>query len=155
MVLIAAIALSGCASSDDSAFNAAIRQNTPESYNTFLKNYPDSHYSDKARTLKDDATFAEIRRLNSRRAYEVYISQYPTGRHVTQAKALREQLVRNEQQRRCQHAKAAGNAYKGFVALLNGFLAAGRGDSVAGNAEWGWNAASKQSIPRAIDNACD
>lgn len=155
ITIIAVIALSGCASSDERAFNAAAKQNTVESYSEFLHNYPDSIHRSEALALKDDATFSEIKRINSKSGYDAYISHYPTGRHVTEAKALREQIALQEQQRRCKYAKAAGNTYKGVVAALNGFLSFARGDNVAEDAAWGWNAASNQLAPKAIDIACD
>jgi hypothetical protein len=133
ITIIAVIALSGCASSDERAFNAAAKQNTVESYSEFLHNYPDSIHRGEALALKDDATFSEIKRINSKRGYDAYISHYPTGRHVAEAKALREQIVLQEQQRRCKYAKAAGNAYKGVV---------------AGNSDWAGSDVRKTSLPR-------
>ena len=56
---------------------------------------------------------------------------------------------------KCRTAKAASSAYKGIVSIFNMFAAGARGDNIAEGGAWGYNAARKKSVIRAIDCTCD
>ena len=56
---------------------------------------------------------------------------------------------------KCRDAQALSSAYKGFVAILNGLVAAANGENALEGAARGYDAADKQIVPRAIDLSCD
>ncbi len=55
---------------------------------------------------------------------------------------------------KCRNAETLTNAYKGFVAILNGAVAASRGDDVLESAAEGYGAADRQLVPRAVGLTC-
>lgn len=55
----------------------------------------------------------------------------------------------------CRTASTASNAYKGFVAIINGLAAAARGDDVLEGAAWGYDAAGEQTVPKVVDLTCE
>ncbi len=54
----------------------------------------------------------------------------------------------------CRDAKTLTDAYKGFVAILNGAVAASRGDDILESAAEGYYAADRQLVPLAVDLSC-
>jgi len=59
------------------------------------------------------------------------------------------------QVQKCRTASTATEGYKGFVAIVNGLFAAMRGDDIAESAEWGYNAAGEQTVPKIVDLSCE
>lgn len=78
---------------------------------------------------------------------------YPNGESMTNYFYHGEDVTSRLE--KCRDATTLANVYKGFVAIINGLAAAGRGDNVAEGAARGYDAADRQVIPRAIDLTCD
>ncbi len=93
---------------DDSFYQSAVMMNTPQSYTTYLTNYPngrhveeaqkklgalDAEAAEKARAVaeeaakKDDQAFLVASNGNSTQAYNAYLISFPNGRHSEDANA--------------------------------------------------------------------
>ena len=71
--------LLGCASVD-SSWKTAKQVNTIESYETFLKNYPDSEYAVRAKMLIETLYWKKARRINTVQAYENFLTLQPRAK---------------------------------------------------------------------------
>ncbi|HVR98681.1 MAG TPA: hypothetical protein VMW27_18840 [Thermoanaerobaculia bacterium] len=56
---------------------------------------------------------------------------------------------------KCRTADTITDGYKLFVAIVNGLVAAADGGNVGERAAQGYDAASRQVVPRAVDLTCD
>ena len=81
-------------------WETAARENTVESYETYLGKHPTGAHADEARSriasLKasaaDEAAWQQAKTANRAAAYEQYLASFPQGAHVAEAIAALEQL---------------------------------------------------------------
>jgi len=82
----------GC-TSIKSEFNNAKTENTISSYEKFIKNYPDSNFTNKAQVLLENAIFEQTKSKDTVEAYDKYINKYPSGKFIKIIKELREESL--------------------------------------------------------------
>lgn len=78
IVLSLTIILSVSAFAQEKQFNKASKKNTVESYEKFIKKYPNSNYT-------DEAEFNKAKIINTISSYEAYLAKYPRGYFVKSA----------------------------------------------------------------------
>ncbi len=84
-LFIIALLISGC-DKDRSTWNAAIRENTIESYERYLEKYPDGKYSKEALDAIDEIVWHKAENKKTIESYQKYLERYSGGRYVKEAK---------------------------------------------------------------------
>jgi len=79
--------LSGCAGQ---AFKKAQEINTVDAYDSFLNNYGNSEFAQKAFLLKEKLFFQNSEKENTPESYNKYLKEYPNGKFVEDAKVQME-----------------------------------------------------------------
>lgn len=74
-------------------FEQASNEDSVEGYSEYLLEYPNGHYSKKARAHLQDLLFNEINTSKSFRAFDLYLEQFPDGKHSDEVKALHEEAL--------------------------------------------------------------
>ena len=95
---------------DSAAFERARQQNTVESYEYFIDQYPLAADHSEAIELRDEVAYLEALRKNTPAAFKQYVESYPGSRRVEDAGERYEQLIYKEK-------TASGNVenYKSFL----------------------------------------
>jgi hypothetical protein len=87
--LAAACIAAGC-SRQQSAWDAARRQDTVSSYEAYLARYPAGARAEQARAalraLRDDEAWSRADRLATPEAWQRYLGEFPDGRHAAEAR---------------------------------------------------------------------
>ena len=78
------------------AFDRAKSENTPESYNDFLHNFPLSDQVAKAVELRDNIAFENAARENTYGAYLSFVKTYPTAKQIPEAQNRYDHLIFKE-----------------------------------------------------------
>jgi hypothetical protein len=85
-----AACIAGC-SRQESAWDAARRQDTEASYEAYLARYPAGPRAEQARealrALRDDDAWSRADRLATPEAWQRYLGEFPDGRHAAEARA--------------------------------------------------------------------
>jgi hypothetical protein len=68
------------------AWEAAYSADSAESYNAFLREYPESQYAPRARRAIQSLAWEQAHRLNSIEAYEQFLAAYPDSKHADDAR---------------------------------------------------------------------
>ena len=78
---------------DAAAFQEAVRANTVEALEGFLKIHRTSPQLDEALALKKQLEYLHVKKVNTYQAYAEYLKKYPDSDRVTEAKKKYEQLL--------------------------------------------------------------
>jgi hypothetical protein len=85
----------GCITIQD-RWAAATSEDTIQSYEDFLQRYPESEYSEQAKsrleTLQLESDWQMAQKSNTIGAYEIFLRKYPNSRYSNQAKSALQQL---------------------------------------------------------------
>jgi hypothetical protein len=84
------LGLAGCAGQ---AFEKARLIDTPESYDTFLKNNTGSEFEDKAHKLRAKALIKQIKQKNTIAAYENYLKNNPDELYIEEISNAKLKLI--------------------------------------------------------------
>jgi len=75
------------------AWNKAVKENSYESYDSFLSKFPNSKQISTAKAKQEDALWLLVKRGNTVALIERYISHYPSGTHINDANLTRDSLI--------------------------------------------------------------
>lgn len=78
---------------ENKAWETAQKQNTYESYATYLRKYPDNKYSAEAIQLKEDVLWEKAKKINTEESYDDYLRKYPDGKFTNEAINDKEEAV--------------------------------------------------------------
>jgi len=109
VLFLMCLVLIGCANIQDDWKNTQNTE-TKEAYEKFLKKYPQSEYSEKARDTLEKFTWEEANNQNTAELYKQFLTQYPNSEY---AEAAKEALETLEWEMVCQKNTIA--AYNNFV----------------------------------------
>ncbi len=85
VLLLVCLMVSGCKKSDQAAYEEAKQENTIDSYQNFIKNYPGSQFEEKAKQNIDLLRYSIVTKINTIQAYEDFIQDYPGSRFHSEA----------------------------------------------------------------------
>lgn len=72
------------------AFEKAKKTDTVESYDAYLREYPNGAYVAETKSLREKVYFDNAKLSNTNANYNTYLKEYPNGAYVAEAKSLRE-----------------------------------------------------------------
>ena len=80
---------------ENKAWAVAEQENTYESYNVYLKKYPDNRFSEKAEYLSEEVLWKKVKEKNTLTSYDEYLDKYwkSQGRYVQDATDNKEKLL--------------------------------------------------------------
>jgi hypothetical protein len=89
------IALSGC-DSQQGALREAQMAGTPEAYEAFLAQYPDSTYAASVRESVEDLRYSNAKNGTESALWREYLEQHPQGKYVKQARKMEDEVSFHE-----------------------------------------------------------
>ncbi len=78
IITITLLFISGCAT-EDQTWQEALDNDTVESYNAFLEEYPDGEYAREAKDKLELLLWREANKIKTIEGYEEYLEKYPNG----------------------------------------------------------------------------
>jgi len=80
---------------ENKAWEVAKQENTYESYDDYLKRYPDNEFSEEAEYLKEEVLWGKVKDKNTLESYDKYLDKYwkHQGRYVQDATDSKEKLL--------------------------------------------------------------
>jgi hypothetical protein len=85
MIFVVLTAITGCVSQSLNDYNMAKQVNTTYGYEKFLKDHPDSEYSEEAKEKREALYWEEARRINTIDSYDGFVKRFPNGKYATKA----------------------------------------------------------------------
>jgi hypothetical protein len=84
--LFGLVLLTGCSKTPEEAFNEAKQVNDINAYEGYLKNYPESEYTEEAKNLLYGLHFEKAKEQNTIKAYEDFITNCPENKFTEETK---------------------------------------------------------------------
>ena len=86
-------------SSEQSAWEKAVDQNTISVFESFKMNFPNSKYNIEADKNIEELSWKEVVSINTSDSYELYLSKYPDGKYISFAVKKKEDALWTEIQK--------------------------------------------------------